>query len=84
MPDLAWFAFFALLIVAFIVLEGKRQEKKYGKASNSPDLLGVSMLETQKLLQPDRQVSQLQQQIKGEWVMVETDEESDNKTRRQR
>lgn len=78
MPDVAWFAFFALLVVAFILLEGKRQEKKYGKPSSSPNLLGVGMLETQKLLQADREVAQLQQQLKGEMVYIETANDDEN------
>lgn len=82
MPDFAWFAFFAVLIVAFILLEGKRQERKYGKSSSSPNLLGVGMLETQKILQADREVAPLQQQLKGELVYIEAANDGEDLNRR--
>lgn len=63
----------AILLIAFVILEGKRQEKKYGRSSGRPNLMGVGMLELQKHLQADRKTDTLQQQQKDEIAEVEDD-----------
>lgn len=53
------------------ILEGKRQERKYGKASGRPNLAGVGMLELQKILQPDRDTAKLEMLQKEEEAVEE-------------
>ena len=55
---------FAVAFVLFVILEGKRQEKIYGKPSGRPNLAGVGMLDLQRHLQADRRTETLQQQRK--------------------
>lgn len=54
------------LLVLLVVLEGKRQERIYGKASARPNLAGVGLLELQKHLQADRRVETLVEQVRDE------------------
>ena len=54
------------LLVLFVVLEGKRQERIYGKPSARPNLAGAGLLELQKHLQADRRVETLVEQVKDE------------------
>lgn len=68
----------AILLVGLVILEGKRQEKKYGRPSGRPNLMGVGMLDLQKHLQADRKTDTLQQQQKDEIAEVETDESGDD------
>lgn len=49
------------LIVVLILLEGKRQERKYGKVRGG-SLLGAGMLELQRILEPERKVEILQEE----------------------
>lgn len=60
-------------LVAFVLLEGRRQAKIYGKPSGRPNLLGVGMLEVQKHLQADRKTETLMEQQKEETTEVESD-----------
>jgi hypothetical protein len=55
---LGWLLLVGLaLLVAGIVLESRRQQRKYGPSSGrGGDLMGAGMLEMQRLLQPDRKV----------------------------
>lgn len=54
-------------VVAFIYIEGKRQERALGeKASGSPNLVGNAMLEMQGLLEPERKVESMQEMIADE------------------
>ena len=46
-------------VVILVVLEGKRQERIYGKPSARPNLLGVGLLEVQRHLQADRKVEEI-------------------------
>jgi hypothetical protein len=46
-----------LLLVALILLEGKRQERRYGRGSGrGASLARTGMLDLQRHLQPDRKV----------------------------
>lgn len=56
----------AALLVLLVVLEGKRQERIYGKPSARPNLAGAGLLELQKHLQADRRVETLVEQVKDE------------------
>ena len=67
----------AFLLVALVLIEGKRQERIYGKRGGS-SLIGVGMLELQQHLQPDRKIEMLQHQQKREEVAeAERDESGD-------
>ena len=65
------------LLVVFILLEGKRQARKYGPPSARPNLAGVGLLEVQRHLQADRHVGVLQQQVKDEVAQQEEDSQGD-------
>jgi len=54
------------LLVLLVVLEGKRQERIYGRPSARPNLAGAGLLELQKHLQADRRVDTLVEQVKDE------------------
>jgi len=46
-----------LLLVLAIILEGKRQERRYGRGSRrGASLMRAGMLDVQRLLEPDRKV----------------------------
>ncbi|HET9298618.1 MAG TPA: hypothetical protein VFO11_01660 [Candidatus Polarisedimenticolaceae bacterium] len=62
MSSAGWFVL-ALMVALPILLiaEGKRQERRYGKGSGRGSaLLRAGMLETQRLLEPERKVEILQ------------------------
>ena len=63
----------APLLVLLVVLEGKRQERIYGKPSARPNLAGAGLLELQKHLQADRRVDTLVEQVKDEAGETEQD-----------
>jgi len=65
------------LLVVFILLEGKRQARKYGPPSARPNLAGVGLLEVQRHLQADRHVGVLQQQVRDEVAQQEEDSRGD-------
>ena len=60
-------------LVLFVILEGRRQAKIYGRPSGRPNLLGVGMLEIQRHLQADRKTETLMEQQKEETTEVESD-----------
>lgn len=62
------------LLVLLIVLEGKRQERIYGRPSARPNLAGAGLLELQKHLQADRRVETLVEQVKDEAGETREDE----------
>jgi len=49
---------FIVLILAVVILEGKRQERKYGRTAGR-SLMRTGMLEFQRHLEPDRKVEML-------------------------
>ncbi len=49
-----WAAVAGLVVVVLILLEGRRQTKKYGPPSGSVSGIGSAMLELQKVLEPDK------------------------------
>ena len=55
-----YFVGVTVVVVVLVLLEAKRQERKYGKPSGRPNLLGVGTLELQKILQPDRETAKLE------------------------
>lgn len=53
----------AVLLVLLIILEGKRQERRYGRGSGrGGSLMRAGMLDIQRHLQPDRKVEILLQE----------------------
>ena len=53
------------VLVLLIVLEGKRQERKYGKPKGG-NLMGAGMLELQRILEPERKVEILREEQEAE------------------
>ena len=52
-----------VLLILVIILEGKRQERRYGRGSGKgASLMRVGMLDAQRLLEPDRKVEILVQE----------------------
>ena len=54
----------AAALILLVILEGKRQERKYGRSSARPNLMGVGLLELQRHLQADRKVETLLEEAK--------------------
>ena len=59
-----WILILAAVLITFIVLEGKRQEKKYGPCDGKGDLMRTGLLELQRHLQADRKVEILTEEEK--------------------
>jgi hypothetical protein len=66
-----WFLGGIAAVVIFVLAEGRRQARRYGRPSSRPNLLGVGMLDVQRHLQADRHVGVLQRQNKSEQEEVE-------------
>jgi len=50
-----WIFLGILVLVVLILLEGKRQERKYGRSGRG-SLVGTGLLELQRHLEPERKV----------------------------
>lgn len=50
-----WIFLGALVLVVLIILEGKRQERKYGRSGRG-NLVGTGLLELQRHLEPERKM----------------------------
>lgn len=55
LPPWAWLLLAVAALVFFVMLEGKRQERKYGRSGRGT-LARTGVLELQRHLQPDRKV----------------------------
>ncbi len=55
MPSWAWLLVAIVALVLFVILEGKRQERKYGRSGRGT-LMRTGLLELQRHLQPERKV----------------------------
>lgn len=67
MSVFSWFAIGAVVLVALIFFEAKRQERRLGKsASGQPNALGNALLEVQGMLEPERKVEVLQEDLRDE------------------
>jgi len=51
----AWLLVAVAALVLFVILEGKRQERKYGRSGRGT-LMRTGLLELQRHLQPERKV----------------------------
>jgi hypothetical protein len=71
-----WVFVGAAVLALVILLEGRRQARRYGRPSGRPNLGGAGMLELQSLLQADRHVETLVRQEKGEEVADAEQDES--------
>ncbi len=54
----------AAALLLLVILEGERQERKYGRSSARSNLMGVGLLELQRHLQADRRVETLLEEAK--------------------
>lgn len=52
---LAWFLLACFALVLFVILEGKRQERKYGRSGRG-NVMRTGLLEFQRHLEPERKV----------------------------
>jgi hypothetical protein len=55
MTPIAWILAASFLLVLLVVLEGKRQERKYGRSGRA-GLMRTGLLELQRHLEPERKV----------------------------
>jgi hypothetical protein len=55
MSPIAWFLLACFALVFFVILEGKRQERKYGRSKRG-SLMRTGLLEFQRHLEPERKV----------------------------
>ncbi len=63
MSPILWAAAGGVVLLVLIILEIRRQERKYGRASGrGGDLTRAGMLELQALLEPDRKVEILKEE----------------------
>jgi hypothetical protein len=54
-----WLLLGAVLLVVLVVLEGRRQERIYGRGSGRSSLARAGLLELQSHLEPERRVEML-------------------------
>jgi hypothetical protein len=69
-----WILILTAVLVAFVVLEAKRQEKKYGPCTGKGDLMRTGLLELQRHLQADRKVEILMEKEKNVPDQVTSDD----------
>lgn len=69
-----WILIISIVLVAFVLLEAKRQEKKYGPVSGKGDLMRTGLLELQRQLQADRKVEILMEEEKNVPEQVTSDD----------
>jgi hypothetical protein len=55
MPTWAWLLGAVVALVVFVVLEGKRQERKYGRSGRGT-MLRAGLMDLQRHLEPERKV----------------------------
>jgi hypothetical protein len=60
-----WILILSVVLVAAVLLEAKRQEKKYGPCDGKGDLMRTGLLELQRHLQADRKVEILMEEEKN-------------------
>lgn len=59
MSAAVWLLLGAVLVVVLVVLEGRRQERIYGRGSGRSSLARAGLLELQSHLEPERRVEML-------------------------
>ena len=60
MTSIGWFLVIGIpVLLALLILEGRRQEKRHGKAGTGARLMRSGMLEMQSLLEPEKKVEML-------------------------
>lgn len=65
------------LLLVVIILEGRRQEKKYGKGSGTgANLSRAGLMELQNLLEPERKVEIVRELERKEDLRVAVDDEA--------
>lgn len=76
LPGLFFFVVLPIVIL-LIVLEGKRQERKYGKGSGTgANLSRAGLMELQNLLEPEKKVEILREMERKEDLLVEVDDKA--------
>jgi hypothetical protein len=55
--------------IVFVLIESRRQRKRYGPRTGAR-VVGAGLLEVQQMLQADRKVEMVQEQNKGEEIVV--------------
>lgn len=73
MSPLGWIALGIALLVAGILLESRRQQKKYGKGTGRA-MLAAGLSELQANLQPDRKVESMKEEERKPDLLVRLDE----------
>jgi len=69
------------LAILLVILEGKRQRKKYGRGSGTgANLARAGLMEMQSLLEPERKVEILREMERKEDLLVEVDDQAGPKT----
>jgi hypothetical protein len=75
-----WILIISAVLVVFVLLEAKRQEKKYGPVSGKGDLMRTGLLELHRHLQADRKVEIMLDEEKNVPEQVTSDDPFKNKT----
>ena len=73
-PGVVFFVVVPIVIV-LIVLEGKRQQRKYGKGSGTgANLSRAGLMELQSLLEPEKKVEILREMERKDDLLVQVDD----------
>lgn len=75
MTPIAWFLLLAAALVVFVILEGKRQERRYGRGGRG-SMMRTGLLELQRHLEPERKVEILLEKREKE-IRVEAGDRPD-------
>ena len=77
LPAIVFFIVIPLLLVVVIV-EGRRQEKRYGKGSGKGHaMMRAGLMEVTNLLEPDRKVEVLREAESKQELLVQLDEQGE-------
>jgi hypothetical protein len=75
-PSIVFFVVLPL-VVLLIVLESRRQQKKYGKGSGTgANLSRAGLMELQNLLEPERKVEVLREMERKEDLLVDINDDA--------
>ena len=71
MTPMGWMLVIGIpVLVGLLILEGRRQEKRHGRAGTGARLMRAGMLEMQTFLEPEKKVEILLQEEEGQTDVV--------------
>ncbi len=70
---IVWLLALLAAFVVFVILEGRRQERKYGKRGTAGRAMREGLLELQGQLEPDRKIEIVRQAERDRDLLVDVD-----------